>query len=343
MSQSKIFVKLPAAKKQRLSKKSFQIAKAKFASIYDNDDSVPIIFEWNNDKILFLVIGYLRINILMGIYDISTIIFKYIKYCFIDYHINYKNYLNISYMRDNSIICKFKTSNKNRKYCNSWASLIFSRIINNNGQNKCIKLKLLKRIRNCNAGNGIAFSCGLIGIPRSSNTTKLTKLQKVTKCFKNKYTVEDGNCNIFGYNLKINEFKEIESLSYNNVFYNGNICDKATSLSKTNTNINGINKCIYKKLNYNSGVDSIKKNDCISICIENNTDYNNNCNINSYLYFMKNNTTIFQQMAQYNTYKIFKNGKEKLNFDKFDYLFALSCFRCNSAHCSGLEFKVSFM
>ena len=48
-------------------------------------------------------------------YDVSTIIFKYTKNLFINYHLNHKKYCSLSYMSDNSIFCNFKINNKNIK------------------------------------------------------------------------------------------------------------------------------------------------------------------------------------------------------------------------------------
>ena len=65
----------PPTKKLRL---SYPIANNK-QSNSTNVNNETLIFKWDKDKILFFVIGYLRINLKMGIYDISTIIFNYIK------------------------------------------------------------------------------------------------------------------------------------------------------------------------------------------------------------------------------------------------------------------------
>ena len=52
--------------------------------------TLPAAFEWTTDKILVLLLGYLRIDINMGDDDISSIVLKYLKNLFIDYHIHNK-------------------------------------------------------------------------------------------------------------------------------------------------------------------------------------------------------------------------------------------------------------
>ena len=85
-----------------------------------------MVFEWNDDKITLLCRGYTRNNIKMGINDISSIIFKYIKHVFKDYHINNEQYSKLSYMSDNSVICNFKI-NKKVKHC--FSTIIFTPFI----------------------------------------------------------------------------------------------------------------------------------------------------------------------------------------------------------------------
>ena len=40
--------------------------------------------------------------------------------------------------------------------------------------------------------------------------------------------------------------------------------------------------------------------------------------------------------------QIFSNGIQKLNTNKYNYLFGLSCISCDCEDCDGFEFKVSF-
>ena len=86
---------LPPTKKLRLCNSNLN------NSHIEKRTQTPIVFEWDDDKILLFIIGYLRMNINMGIYDISTIVFKYIKNYFINYHINIKKY---TYFNDKSVL-----------------------------------------------------------------------------------------------------------------------------------------------------------------------------------------------------------------------------------------------
>ena len=109
------------------------------------------VFKWSDDKILFLIFGYLKINIELGIDDISSIIFKYLKNFFIDYHINNKKYSNLSYMSDNTIICNFKTIKGSNHY---FSNVIFTPFIlnlfNNDINKKCIKMCIELLKSDCN-------------------------------------------------------------------------------------------------------------------------------------------------------------------------------------------------
>ena len=94
----------------------------------------------------------------------------------------------------------------------------------------------------------------------------------------------------------------------------------------------GINKMYqYCRLGYKL---YIKSN--IEICI----DYIINKN-EYYLYFINDNQTD-NIIGSDKIKDPFINGKVKLDFNNFDYLFALTSKRCNCENRDGFEFRVSF-
>ena len=86
-----------------------------------------------------------------------------------------------------------------------------------------------------------------------------------------------------------------------------------------------------------------KTNQKIYVCIDLND--NNNSNNNEYcLYYTTDNGNIIDNNYNNSNYNI-KNGKTKLNFDIFDYLFAITCERCvckmnGDKLCDKCEFEV---
>ena len=82
------------------------------------------------------------------------------------------------------------------------------------------------------------------------------------------------------------------------------------------------------------------ENDVLSACMEYNNDKNE-----FYLYFRINTKRIEKkESTHYYKNNNIKNGKIKLDFDKFEYLFALTSLRCGCERkrVKGFEFEVSF-
>ena len=103
-----------------------------------------VVFEWTEDKILFLTIGYTRIYIKMCVNDISSIIFKYLKNLLINYHINHPQHSNLTYMSNNNIICNIKT---NSDLPSAYCTIIFTPYISTLLTNKINKSNKFNRKR----------------------------------------------------------------------------------------------------------------------------------------------------------------------------------------------------
>ena len=167
-------------------------------------------------------------------------------------------------------------------------------------------------------GNNYPKSMDLLELKNICNN-----IYKIKKCYFNLfnvYTYFKEQCifnkiTTFSYDLR-NDINELTTL------YN---CDFANNKSrcvqiKSNNNV----------INYNY---SFKINDKIQICVINdNNEY--------YLSFMNNNNIVKGKNIKKN---LFLNGKEKLDFNRFDYLFGLCCVHCDCHDCQGFEFKVSFL
>ena len=78
---------------------------------------------------------------------------------------------------------------------------------------------------------------------------------------------------------------------------------------------------------------SSKSGDIIKVCIENkNNEY--------FVYFIKNNNIINVNTGPQS---IFSDGKETLDMNKFNYLFAISGSYCACNNCIGFKYNVSFV
>ena len=141
--------------------------------------------------------------------------------------------------------------------------------------------------------------------------------------------------NIFSVYKTFDEpFKNIESLSCHLDQYYGKYANKywnEIQFGQRSARFSHIvSKNGYETKNY-----SFKENDIFEVCVEKMyvKQY--------YVYFIKNNDIIRNTYGSNGIFRFF-NGKQKLNFDKFDYLFGLTCVSCNCKNCKGFEFKVTF-
>ena len=328
------FNSLPAAKRIRLFNPNANVRNTKDLNDFSST------FEWNEDKILFLIIGYLRINILMGIYDISSIIFKYTKNLFIDYHLNNNKYSKISYLSDNTILCNFKVNEKNKSFYPSQSPIIFATNINQSFLDykamKIYKMKIKLIKSECNhpiyLNNGIKFYCGVIGISKHNNNN-LSIFKDFIFNRINDNSLND--LNIIDMNGEIKESFWC-CINQNHLVLRTEASIDSTTLLCKNIDTNEFDKCcvefkfVEPSFNY-----SFKQSNIIQVCVEN-TNNNRYC-----VYFVKNDKIVGK--STYALQKIFENGRETLDFNRFDYLFALSCIRCDCDNCDGYEFKVLFV
>ena len=100
----------------------------------NNDSKYNYVFEWTDQKEELLRVGYLRQNITQAIPDILAILQKYYQNGYIkNYFMNNIKYSNIKYMSNNKFICNFNT------YHYPYTSIAFkpfiSTILANTGSN----------------------------------------------------------------------------------------------------------------------------------------------------------------------------------------------------------------
>ena len=70
-------------------------------------------------------------------------------------------------------------------------------------------------------------------------------------------------------------------------------------------------------------------------------DHSNKLN-EYYVSFEKNNQIIIGKNKELNHKQMIIDGKAKLDINKFEYLFGISCIRCDCDNCDGFEFKIWF-
>lgn len=270
----------------------------------------------------------------------------------------------------NTIVCKFrwkngcqnknenKNKNKNRKKINhNTGSVLFKPFINhlfignkNSKFHQCHKMKIQMKHNDCEHdfynNGGYWFQCGIICINRkkynisikSGNEYKI--LNTIEKVFKMNEKMEENGCSI-GTIMKQNFdninnsdcFKDLEGyyMKFGHTTHNYNSrywCefgknDKNAYVKLYDSNNNGWFESTYND-NY-----CLQTGDCVQVCID-----------NQYLYFLNHNNTIIGQDINE---KEFKNGKIKLDFENYCYLYAISSMRCTCKDRSviGFHFEVT--
>ena len=325
------------------------------------------IFEWNKEKCQLICFGYLRQFIKIGIADIGSILYKYLSSMLFDYHINNDKYSNIKYMSNNTLLCNYYIKNNNNNDKNiiddhiRYSTIIFAPFIsqiilnhndNNNNHiniNYQMKVSLDKRksnVNDCGCKMSSAFQIGLVCVPIAIMDSH-----------------DHGcNCNQFEHILWLNKFSSIyQNMNQfpNDTFCLGNILhreknngDKIFDELKVHYLISVFgDQCeiSWSKFGYIQSNQDIRfdnrntnKNDNICVCVD---QY---C-----LHFTKNDQIIGNNVTRESNSEndnddMFSNGNLKLDFEKFDYLFALSSLICNCNQGklknvqNGLAFKVSF-
>ena len=307
---------LPPKKKIRL---SIPIASdSKFSSRRSNDDiDIIKIFEWKEENIRLLAVGYTRNNINFGIYDISSIIFKYIKSMLIHYNINSNKYSKIKYMSDNSIICNFNTVLNGPTYETILFTPYISHLFDSNNKTTH-KMKItLKSSSMADASTGgfaweYFVNFGLLCIPKNPINNKPLSIKKLKNIFEN---LKNG-FNLF-FSERYKQFGVDVSSHYIHLSkYWEFERNKSTSLCCIGTS------CMHIQENLNYGMKENKNS--VYVCV--NRELNNN-KYKYKLYFMGDNNE--------------KIGNSiDLDNDKYDWLFAITSDTCESRGGQTYEFRV---
>ena len=320
---------LPPIKKQRLQNNNE-------TTIFANTDTMHI-FQWNEKNINLLMYGYTRNNINFGIPDICSIIYIYLFDLLLNYHISNSKYCNLKYLSNNNIICNFNMHGNDIIYLYNQSMIIFtpylSFVFNNINKTNNItriirKMKCQLITNNCQEKEFI-LQCGIIGIPKNDSSYNLKHIKNVIE--NSQYfssSVCDARddlslCNIMfqdGLQCFRNCITHFVAINKFGTWYGYNFYDNHTLLDTYDNkfNINNIN-------------------DTIEVCIKYNTilkDYK--------CYFVQNNTLIGTNIVLNNA--CFENGKITIDFQNYDYLFALSSRRCDCkqfSKCNGIEYKLS--
>ena len=285
------------------------------------------LFEWNEQIVSLLVFGYVRENINFAIPDISSVINNYLKNMFFDYHINNKKYCNVKYLSNDKILCNFRIINESikRKHncstiiCTPYISEIFknyeSKIINNNNNiNEKTYLTINVKLVKNDCPKIYYFSCGLICIPKKSKIN----LKELKNIYENIETLKNDDCRYFPTNENCLKNCKVHAISWNKENRNVNIgCD-----------FGRISDCCQSK----------PQKPQFYICI----DHNIISNIYA-VHFMDYYGNIIGNNKSNNE---IVNGKLKLDFDTFDYLFAMYSNRCGCSKESKIkkfEYQISIL
>ena len=315
-------------------------------------------FEWDNYKIELLVYGMIRKNVnkKVGVRDISAIILYYTKNTLKDYHLHNSNYSTIKYLSDKSILCNFRILGDSRyqmRYHHAFSLVVFTPYISDIFDNKISSIKKINdkppdnfnivhdmkvSVTKCQCAsfgnNHFWLHLGVICIPKNkkigfneientllSNKNYASKKERLSLYFNQLRNASCGDdfddCDASNDD-KSSKWGDIESYFLE------------VSPSVTYMYINDI----YKDL---SSIKCTKK-DFFQMRIEGNINsYDSN---QYYLSFLKSDEIIGRDQK----FNIFREGKIALNFDKFDYLFALSSDRCGcpeTQDVDGFEYKVT--
>ena len=244
---------------------------------------------WSINQIKLLICGMVRTFINLAICDVSNIIFEYLKFSLINHLIYHNSKINIKYLLNNGIICKF--NDKSSVLCSQWLSNIF------NDKLKFMTKGTLKYILNFEFDSddifGYNFECGFI-------KTKLL--------FKNDFleNIQQQNNDKLGLKLCSNN-----CMVSRYVFQYWNPDGIAVCCIKHNSS-----NFVYGDFTNDVHFDSIKI--CVD-CVINENETNE-----YYLYFtdFKNDviTNLQNQKALF-----YYDGRFKLDFDKNDYLLTFTC------------------
>ena len=304
------------------------------------------VFEWTNDKVSLATYGMRRKHVNFKIEDIASVIIKYLLVN-LDDHVNRSSYSTIKFMSDDSIYCNFDinydSSWKNndprivRKRYRYYSTIIFAPLISNTASN--LKNHYLFKISDVTADDKqhewFDFQCGLFGISKCQNIS----LKQIKNCYERETDI----------NIQMSSFRKINQLfgkfkvcylrlrTYQTGGYHGDLLDfNGKPRKEANCTIVEKYLCTEPKDNetvrdyYVERCDNDvlqmfdKKTDNIYVCID-----RNNATNEYYLSFKKNDTIIGGP-----SYSRF-NGYIKLDFNKFNYLFALSSRQ-------GFQYSVSF-
>ena len=254
----------------------------------------------------------------------------------IDY-INNLYYLpnnKINKINKNKININFKNNNINR-YGHYSSLLLIKPILNNiinnnNNNNKNIKLKLIKN--NCNyycfKNGGYSFSFGIIYLLKSLLIKNNNLLKQFELKLKNIKKFKNDSCSLY------NIFESDEIFKHFKTFYITFGC-----LTDENPNRYFCKFGKDSKYNYESIYNSSKDNICNLYNLSNNDKiiFVNIFN-NSELSYSINNKPIGLNISTNDNF--IKNGKIKLDFNKYIYYISLSSSRCNCENCDGFEFEI---
>lgn len=320
-------------------------------------------------QILDVCIGFLRQHMSLGVDDISTIVVRYV--CMTDV-IHNRNYCHIySNIKDEGYKCHFRIKTNDYiidKHCGS--PVIFGPFLSqilkkkkkkhaisndHNDEAKNNSLLPLTNIQVCieknecnhktyQNQNGYNFQCGLIAIPKKffsssddldvDDSSYNAGFEKIHTIMDSKPSYKFENCwlqHIYKMDKQFNEFKSYHyQWSYNTIehserFYiNASKHGETSTFAHKNAVIEKISK--YKdKINFNVYFDSKEK------------QYFAQCDPN---YSKTKQMSLHFELAE-SSYA----NTIPLNFDQFDYLFAMASKRCDcdkNENVTGFEFSVVF-
>ena len=249
---------------------------------------------------------------------------------------------------------KTNNNNNNTKGNNNNANNNNNKINVDMGLVTNIRHKLRFEMCNCDChyslfkNGGYRVRIGLIGIPKDNKYH--SQHLRLFESSINSLNYKNDHCSIDGLLLQSDGFKEFECY-YLSFIYNSSDKRYVCRFGKNN---NPFYCTLYFSENSKSNKMMkdefyLKKNDIVDICI----DYQSQ-NKKYYLYFVKNSKSIIgsgsgggderdRNKSNNSNSKSFKNGKFELNFDKYDFLYALSSARCGCKQPSikGFEFQIS--
>ena len=260
------------------------------------------VFEWTEQKIKLLAIGYVKLFITDGIPDISSIILVYLVSMLINYHVTDIVSTTIKYFSNNDII--WNVSNGS----NSYSSVIF----------KPNMSRTIKKYQMIVSGiNSYNFFAGIICLPK----LKLAEMPKYYSKLNN-----GVNCFVDGY------FKTYYcAWSGKFLFVKKGGYGIQAPLVYTSHRLGEHCVCAY------SGNDLInKQNICVKVCVD--CIVNNKNDAEFFLYFINGESGTIIGHNSTEQYLNFTNGKFKLNMDLYEYWFAISCRRCCLDDIVGRDF-----